>query len=105
MRGELRDRGAQLILAGGRDTAGGQQRGAQDQPRTESLVLLAGQAPVVVGERIQGEVLDESVQADRHLRTPGEVLLDDRLVDGEQVAGQSLARLDLDGTDLLHPDP
>ena len=39
-------------------------------PGAEPFVLLAVEAPVVVGERVEVEVVDQSVEADRHLWRP-----------------------------------
>src|SRR5258707_7939180 len=67
-----RQRGAQLVFACGGNAAGGQQRGAKNRARAEALVLLALQAAMVIGEAVEGEVVGESVQADRDLRRPGD---------------------------------
>ncbi len=51
-------------------------------------MLLAVQPPVVVGDGVEVEVLDQPVESDRHLRSPGEVVLVDALVEREQCAGE-----------------
>ena len=88
LRRELRDRGAQLVLAGRGDAARGQQRRAEDHARAEALVLLAVESAVVVGERVEVEVLDESVEPDRDAGAPGEVLVVDGVVEREDLAGE-----------------
>ena len=71
--------GAQLVLAGRRDAARGQQAGAQDHPGAEPFVLLAVQAAVVVGEAVEVEVGHQPVEPHRDLGAPREVLVVHRL--------------------------
>lgn len=44
---------------------------------------LALQAAVVVGEAVESEVLGEPVQSDRNPRSPGEIVLVDGGIEGE----------------------
>ena len=68
-------------------------------------MLLAVEAAVVVGHRVEVEVLDQPVQPDRDLRAPGEVVVVDRVVEGEDLPGQLHALRDLGVGDLVDPHP
>ena len=63
-------------------------------PGAEAFVLFAVEAAVVVGQRVEVEVLDEPVQADRDLGAPGEVVVVDGVVEVNSSPGQvhALAR-------------
>src|SRR6185369_16620010 len=52
------------------------------------LVLFTVQPAVVVRDAVQLEVVDQSVEADRDPGAPGEVVLVDRVVQHEDLAGQ-----------------
>jgi hypothetical protein len=64
-------------------------------------VGLTVETPVVVGECVEGEVLDEPVHRDGHPSTPPQVVLDDRVVELEHVASQHDPLVGLGVGDLL----
>jgi hypothetical protein len=78
-----RQRRPQLVLAGRRDAARGEQRCPEDHARAEPLVLLALQAAVIVGQAVEGEVLDQRVQAGGDPGGPFQVRFLHGIVDGE----------------------
>jgi hypothetical protein len=80
---EHRQRRPQLVLADRRDAARGEQRRPEDHARAEPLVLLALQAAVIVGQAVEGEVLDQRVQPDGHPGGPFQVRFLHGIVDGE----------------------
>ena len=53
-------------------------------------MLLALETAVVVGDAVEGEVLDELVEPDRYLRGPPEVVLVDAAVEREYLTGELL---------------
>ena len=81
-----RQRRAQLVLTDDRNTARRQERCAEDHPGTEPLVLLAFKTAVVVGDRVEGEILDELIEPDRYPCGPFEVDRVDAAVEFEDLA-------------------
>ena len=82
---ELRDVRLEVGLAGRRDPARGEQRVADDHAGAEALGLVAADAAVVVGQRVELEVGDEPVEARGDARRPVELLGLDR--PGDRVGG------------------
>ncbi len=103
--GELGDGGAEFVLAGRGDAASRQKRGTENHARTQPLVLLAIEATVVVGQRVEVEVVDQSIQSHADRRTPGEVLFPDRVIEGEDLPGEVHAGRRLCVGDLLDALP
>ena len=68
-------------------------------------MLLALEATVVVGDAVEVEVGDQPVEPDGDLCGPAEVVLVDRAVQGEDLAGEVLAGHDLGVGDRSDPYP
>src|SRR5207244_2800996 len=85
----------QLVLTDDRDTLRCQEGRTEDHACTEAFVLLALEAAVVVGNAVEVEVGDQPVEADGNLCGPTEVVVVDRAVEREDLAGEILTRHDL----------
>src|SRR3984957_4580995 len=80
---EHRQRRPQLVLADRRDAARGEQRRPEDHAGAEPFMLLALKTAVIVGQAVEGEVLDQRVQADGAPGGPFRVRFLHGTVDGE----------------------
>lgn len=101
----MRHRGAQLVLPSRWNTARGEKGGAKDHAGSEFLVEFAAQTPMIIRQGIEVEILDEAIKSHRYTGAPGEVVVDNTVIQGEYFACDIHPFSDLSVGHLVDPHP